>query len=298
MIVTYDRPYKNTVREQSLPAQPVRTSVWLCGPEMLDFRIAIQKGLLHNGEHIVVERDPVIAAEIKAVIPTLSVRPRLYCGNLEDLELTWPIDFLNMDLTGSFTLSLAEWVSKLKVATDGTLCFTMLQNYTRGNQFMPFVENWFDEIGCIIDKGRSLDVIEKLLMSLLWRYDAQGEIYGPYKDNHFFMVMYKFANVRQTSATDNNPDVLSWVKSQLPSTYVDSDNPENEMYDVIIDRLREITQIKNSIKRYDSIRGLNRSITVLCNKTDNPSYTRRHVKKAITRAGLDHQLLNNQKPID
>ena len=309
---SWNRPFKNAARIAALPTNNPRTSIWLCGHEMLDFQLAIAQGRLQpDGNHVVVERDRECVKLISGLIPSLAIKPKLVSGDLDKMHVSDSVEYANLDFLGSITLRLAEWLEELPVADNAEICITILHHHARRNQFMPLCKRIVETLPIYkhysrLSRLKMIDddaiVFHQTLFACLFRkYDYLVDVYSPYKDVHYNMVLYKLHGFRHAKHRVPHDDLVALVKASMPCNFVDEDGVTNEEFDEqdmnkvqqIVTKLADIVAIKNRKTRYDKIRGLNRQITVFSEQVDNSDYVRHYINQAITKAGLDPTCLEN-----
>jgi hypothetical protein len=132
------RKNKAWIRKELMRGFTSARALMLPGPTCEDIKVGIKQGVFdQNSEIVGVERDPDIFRRMKTNGTKLPLRfdPRL-C-NLEKVQPEGQFDLFGLDLCGSLTASVSEWLraNHTHLKDGGRLLFTM-QYSPRGNQYL------------------------------------------------------------------------------------------------------------------------------------------------------------------
>jgi hypothetical protein len=226
----WDRTNKNIVRKVAAPRRLAHNTLWMPGAQLLDFGDALylHKKIGFDGNHILVERDVVVAAQIQATLDTMPwvVRPQLYINHLHRLVLEKPLDYAHFDFLGGLTQQNAHWISNnLKVSKGAEIYFTFTRA-ARNNPFFAqceylirtkdeFKEAFDVEIKDLERRDIRVACYYVVLRSLLRGMNfVVHERPQKYRDRRHPMVMYGFTGFSKRTEPPVYPDILKALEAE------------------------------------------------------------------------------------
>lgn len=220
------RIFKGQARSFSLANLPPRArSLWLPGDACLCVKEALALGVLDTDSRIIaVERDRATFAIMAATMRGLGFNhiPLLECRELSTVVLPFDLDLVNIDLCGSLTLDLAQWIERTlphHLTMNASIIMTTRFGW-RNNPFMVHAEERLlddyrdlaEDVTLEIGSRHEKEVIPLLiLMSALHNFVGHTtaiRYYDVIEDggsHHQPMMLYRMDNIRHRTAPTRLP---------------------------------------------------------------------------------------------
>jgi len=146
--MNYDNPIKDFHRNASVTdGRTYRNIIDLCGPQMLSQKhLVCGRHLDHRSVVTIIERDRQHAGTIASRWKSSGLwsKPSIHVGDVESCPVSGEYDWVNLDTCSSFSLGLAEWISKVKFAKYGELN-VWLTTYRSNTAFLNSLHKTFNK---------------------------------------------------------------------------------------------------------------------------------------------------------
>lgn len=263
--VDWDRQTKNQVREHTLPHSRVLSSVWLPGQQCIDLKQAMAQKLLLPGDHILVEREGVVAKAIRRYINGKGFKFNLQQTALHRVQVETPLQYVHLDMLGALGTEEAVWINRMPIARNAEVNFTFSYEHRRRAscvlrlwqgviQANPLLKKMYQEE--YYDQWRHDPVIatyQTVLRCLLRRYSFTVKRPILYRDVQR-MVVYSFHEFRPL-AVSKSPNILSQLR-ESPFT--------ERTLEIEMATPQVLVESYGKIRTSHDLRGWKRSCTVYC----------------------------------